>query len=127
MSEDTRIEILFNSVELEITRRWAMGNVPSLFTGRSAEDLKRVIKSWWHIYHESVCATEGRNRTVWERNGNYPAEALDTEALVRSLLEIRRLMNLDALRKFRPSPVHEVSAVCLLGMVTTYYAELKKH
>ena len=125
--ESASIEILFNSVEVELARRWAHGEVPAIFASRPAEDLRRMVKAWWHIYHESICAANGRDRTIWDRNPAYPAEALDTAALIAGLQQIYRLMNIARLRDYRPSLQHEISAIHLLGVIRSFYIELSKH
>ena len=124
-NEATRIEVLFNSVEVELDRRWAFGEVPAIFKNRPAEHIRRMVKAWWHIYHESAAATSGRNRTIWERSPAYPAIALNTTSLIESLSQIDRLINLEAIRAYRSIHSAELSAVCILGMVTTYYGELR--
>ena len=124
-NEAARIEILFNSVEVELDRRWSFGEVPAIFTKRPAEHLRRMVKAWWQIYHESAAATSGRNRTVWERNPAYPALALDTASLVESLNQINQLINLEAIRAYRPVKSVERSAVCILGLIKSFYVEIR--
>ncbi|GAB3220251.1 hypothetical protein [Spirosoma arcticum] len=124
-AEHIRIEILFNSVEVELDRRWAFGEVPSTFKDRPAEHLRRMVKAWWQIYHESAAAAKAQNRTAWRRNPANPAVALDTASLVDSLGQISKLINLDAIRAYRTVGSAELSAVCLLGMITTYYVEIR--
>ena len=85
-----------------------------------------TVKAWWQIYQESAAATVERNSTVWPRNTAYPAHALDTGALIENLKFIRHKINLDALRAFQMVESAELSAICLLGLVTIYYVELKK-
>lgn len=122
-----RLEILFNSVEIELARRWAFHNVPAVFVDRPALHLQKVVKAWWQLYHESICAAQARNRTLWERKASYPAVALDTPALVESLRQIRQLMSLDALSVFRPLSQAEQAAIGLLTLITAYYAQYETH
>jgi hypothetical protein len=125
ISEATRVEILFNSVEVELDRRWAFGEVPAVFKDRPAEHLRRMVKAWWQIYHESAAAAKAQNRTAWQRNPANLAVALDTAALVESLSQISKLIDLDAIRAYRTAGSAELSAVCLLEMITTYYVEIR--
>ncbi|GAB3788540.1 hypothetical protein GCM10028818_55290 [Spirosoma horti] len=118
------IEILFNSVEVELARRWAFGEVPVAFVSRQVEDLHKMVKQWWNIYHDSAAAAEYSNRQVWERNQTYPANTLDTPLLVSSLTRIHRLINLEAIKNFRPLHDWEVMAVYFLGMISAYYLNL---
>lgn len=122
--ESDSIEVLFNSVEIELARRWAHGEVPAIFVSRPAEDLRRVVKAWWQIYHESAAAASDRDRTVWERNQAYPARALDTLTLIDALKKLRQLINLDALKMFRPLHQAEYSAIGLLDLISAYYVKL---
>ena len=119
--EFVRIEILFNSVEIELARRWAFGNVPPVFVNRRPIHLRYVVKALWHLYHESSCARHKRDRAVWGRNPDYPAEALDTPTLVDHLQDIRQLLNLDDLLAFRPLSKSEGASLCLLALLTAYY------
>lgn len=117
-------EVLFNSVEIELARRWAHGEVPAMFAGRPVDHLRKMVKAWWQIYHESAAAATGRNRTVWERSQSSPAEALGTPALVSSLATIRESLNLDALKGFRPLFQAEHSAITILDIIINYYTKL---
>ncbi|GAA4459306.1 hypothetical protein GCM10023189_32790 [Nibrella saemangeumensis] len=121
MKEQLQIEILFNSVEVELARRWAFGNVPVVFSRRPAMHLRVLVKAWWHIYHETYCARQFRNRQVWQRSNALPAQALDTSALASSLQEINNLLDVDALRDFRPLSNAEKASLCLLTLLTSYY------
>lgn len=118
------IEIMFNSVEVELARRWAFGEVPVAFASRKVEDLRKMVKQWWNIYHDSAAAAEYSNRQVWERNQAYPANALDTLLLVSTLNQIYGLINLEAIKNFRPLHDWEVMAVYFLGMISAYYLNL---
>lgn len=120
-----RIEALFNSVEIELDRRWAFGEVPTVFANRPADHLRRMVKAWWQIYHESAAAAKEEDRTFWERNPAYPAVALDTASLVESLTQINKLINLEAIRLYRTVHQQELSAVCVLGMITTFYVDIR--
>ncbi|GAA4465223.1 hypothetical protein GCM10023189_45540 [Nibrella saemangeumensis] len=62
MKEPLQIEILFNSVEVELARRWAFGHVPVVFSRRPAMHLRVLVKAWWQIYHETTCARRLQNR-----------------------------------------------------------------
>lgn len=117
-------EVLFNSVEIELARRWAHGEVPPMFVGRPADHLRKMVKAWWQIYHESAAAASGLDRTVWERNPAYPAEALDTPALTDALNQIHGSLDLEALKIFRPLHQAEHSAVGILSLMITYYMKL---
>lgn len=119
--EFIRIEILFNSVETELTRRWVFHNVPTVFVGRPPIHLRVIVKSWWQIYHEAVCARLGTNRCIWERNNAYPAIPLDTPSLVASLQEIQGLVYLDDLLEFRSLSKAEEASICLLSLMAKYY------
>ena len=125
MTDFVRVEILFNSVEMELARRWAFHNVPPVFVRRPPMHLRKVVKAWWHLYHESTCARIQRNRLIWERNPAYPAEALDTSTLVRSLIRIRALLDVRALLTYRPLSQAERASVGLLLMLTAYYTSLQ--
>jgi hypothetical protein len=121
MNEEKWINTLFNSVELELTDRWKSHNVPPVFAGRPQQHLRIVVKAWWQIYQESICAVEATDRTVWERRSDCAAEPLDTPALVASLQQITNLINLDALLRFRPASKGEEAALALLTVLTHYY------
>ncbi|GAA4419297.1 hypothetical protein GCM10023187_53470 [Nibrella viscosa] len=121
MNEQLQIEILFNSVEMELNRRWVFGNVPVVFSRRLARHLRILVKAWWHIYHETYCARRLRDRQVWQRSNTLPAQALDTPALASSLREINSLLDIDALRDFRPLSNAEVASLSLLALLTSYY------
>jgi hypothetical protein len=123
-SEFIRIELLFNSIEVELARRWAHGEVPTMFTSRPVDDLRKMVKAWWQIYHEGVTAASGHNRTVWERNQAYAAVALDTPALLDALSQVRQRINLDALSGFRPIHQAEHSAIGILDQISAYYTNL---
>lgn len=124
-NEAIQAEILFNSVEMELTRRWAFGEVPIVFVSRPVKHLQATVKAWWQIYHKCAAAADNRNRTVWVRNHAYPAQSLDTPALIDHLRSIGQLIDLAALRPFRRAAPAELSAVCLLGMISAYYVELE--
>ena len=121
--EFVRIEMLFNAVEQELARRWVIHNVPAHFTSRSVESLRKLVKAWWQIYHESICAGQQRDRTEWERKIDYPTEALDTSTLLTSLEEIHRIINLGALLAYRSLHPAEEAAIILLAHMASYYAE----
>ena len=125
-SDFIRIELLFNSVEVELARRWAHGEVPAMFTPRPVDDLRQMVKAWWQIYHEAAAAAIGRNRTVWERNPAYGAVALDTPALIDAFRQIRQRINLNALAGFRPIHQGEHSAIGILDLISAYYTNLNK-
>lgn len=118
------IEIMFNSVEVDLARRWAFGEVPVAFANRKVEDIRKMVKQWWNIYQDSAAAAECSNRQVWERNQAYPANALDTQLLVSTLNQIHGLINLEAIKNFRPLHDWEVMAVYFLGMIRAYYLNL---
>lgn len=125
-SDFITIEVQFNSVELELARRWATGEVPPAFIKRPAGDLRKVVKAWWQIYHESTAAANQRSRTVWERSPALPAEALDTFALINALRQIEHRLDLEALLRFRELHQSEHSAIGLLKLITNYYKNLVK-
>ena len=122
MTKQQQIEILFNSVEVELNRRWAFGNVPQVFAKRSPSHLRRIVEAWWHLYHESRCAQEQCDRQVWERNPAYPAEALSTPMLVASLMDVKDLLNTDELRTYRELTRAEEAGIGLLCLLTIYYS-----
>jgi hypothetical protein len=122
--EEMAIEILFNSVEVELARRWAHGEVPASFASRPVGHLRKMVKVWWEIYHESVAAATNQNRKVRERNQAYSAEALDTPGLVNALKVIHENMNLKALNAFRPLHEAEHLAIGILHIISTYYTKL---
>lgn len=124
-AEFIRVEALFNSVEGALARQWASHNVPSHFATRPLDHLRQVVKAWWHIYHESICAGKAVDRSIWERRADYPAEVLDTASLVESLEKIHRLINLGGLLSFRPLHTQEVAAICLLANMASFYINCK--
>ncbi|WP_461129721.1 hypothetical protein [Spirosoma aerophilum] len=117
------VEVRFNSVEVELARRWAHNEVP-MFVGRPVEVLRKVVKAWWQIYHEAAAAASGQNRTIWNRNNAYPAEALDTPSLINALSEIRKKINLKDIGQYRPIHQAEYSAIGLLDMIIAHYINL---
>lgn len=121
MKNEVRIEILFNSIEQELLRRWAFGNVPDVYRTRPTDYLRASVKCWWSLYHETVSAKHIRNRSVWSRNPALPAHTLDNDALKGSLNEIYKLIEVDALSDFRPLTPAESSGVVLLAMTINYY------
>lgn len=114
-------ERLFNSVEVELVRRWAFGQVPAVFGNHPATVLKSFVKAWWNLYHETDCALTLRNRTVWQRSQELPAPPLDTADLVAALLRIRQLIVLEALLEFRPIQPAEESALAGLDVLIHHY------
>lgn len=122
-TEFIRIETLFNSVEAELARRWIGHDVPAHFAHRPVAHLRKVVNAWWHMYHESICAGLAVDRSIWERKGDHPAEPLDTPALIESLEQIHRLINLGGLLSFRSIHAAEIAAICLLANMVRYYAE----
>lgn len=121
MSEAVRIEILFNSVETELARRWAFQNIPPVFAHRPVTHLRTTVKAWWHLYQESTAARQQTNRTVWERNPVYSPEALETPELIGSLVEIQDLFSVESLLAFRPLSKSEESSMGLLTLIIYYY------
>ena len=119
-------EHLFNSVEVELVRRWAFGQVPPMFGNQEAHVLKCFIKAWWNLYHECACALSETNRTVWVRDELLPAPALDTAALIKALLRIRQLIVLEALLEHRSIRQHEESALGGLSVLIHYYTHPKQ-
>ena len=120
------IEIQFNSVEMELVRRWAVGEVPRVFANYPVNALRRMVKAWWQIYHESKAAATETNRTIFERYQTYPAQALDTTKLIQALEQIEERMNLVALAKFRSVHNAEYCAVELLKLIKTFYLNLNQ-
>lgn len=114
-------ECLFNSVEIELVRRWAFGQVPEMFGNHDAHVLKCFVRAWWNLYHETDCALHHRNRTVWHPSQQLPALPLDTDALVAALLRIRQLIVFDALFDFRPIQPNEESALGGLNVLIHYF------
>ena len=119
-------ERLFNSVEVELVRRWAFGQVPDVFGHRPAVVLKSFVKAWWNLYHEIDCALTLRNRTVWQRSQELPATPLDTADLVAALLRVRQLIVLEALLEFRLIRPAEESALAGLDVLIHYYNMAKQ-
>lgn len=120
------IEVLFNSVEMELIRRQAVGEVPAAFAGRPADHLRLTVKGWWQLYHESTAIVKSQNRKVWQRNQNLPAHSLDTTALIDGLKTIYNLISLEAIETFRTLEKGEQSAVTLLLVIAHYYSQLTK-
>lgn len=118
-------ERLFNSVEVELVRRWAFGQMPAMFGNHEASVLKCFVKAWWNLYHESECALSCKNRTIWHRSQELPAPPLDTDELVMALLRIRQLIILEALLEFRLIRQHEESALGGLSVLIHYYTHAK--
>ncbi len=119
-------ELVFNLVEVELARRWALGEVPELFARRSVDDLRKMVRMWWNIYHDSAAAAAYRDRTAFDRESALTAGALDTPALVASLNHIVSLFNLEAIQAFRPLHEWETHATYILGMITGFYMNLQK-
>lgn len=117
------IEILFNSVEAELVRRWSIHNVPEVFAHRPVDHIRILVKAWWHIYQESTCAGWAMNRTFWERPIDYPVYALGTPALVNTLQQIYELTDLKVLAGYRPLKDGEEDAICLLVYFREYYTD----
>ncbi len=116
-------ELTFNSVEVELIRRWGLGNMPRAFRRHPARVLRCFVKSWWNLYHETHCAATRTNRTYWKRSQDLPAPTLDSPGLVSALLRIRALILLEALDGFRPIRSGEESALVGLSILIHYYAE----
>jgi len=128
MNSDTQQqnEILFNSVETELMRRRAVGEVPATLADRPAEVTKSLVKGWWQLYHESDAIIKCYNRKAWVRSQSLPARSLDTPALVQALKSIYDLISLEAIETFRPLEKGEQSAVTLLLVTAHYYSQLTK-
>ncbi|WP_040007220.1 hypothetical protein [Fibrisoma limi] len=118
-------ERLFNSVEVELVRRWAFSQVPAMFDQHEASVLKCFVKAWWNLYHESDCALNSKNRTIWQRSQELPAPPLDTTALLSALLRIRQLVVQEALLEYRPFEQYEESALGGLNVLIHYYTQAK--
>lgn len=114
-------ERLFNSVEVELVRRWAFGQVPDVFGKHPAVVLKSFVKAWWNLYHETDCALMFKNRTVWQRSQELSAPPLNSAELVAALLRVRQLIVLEALLEFRPIQPAEESALAGLDVLIHYY------
>ena len=119
-------ERLFNSVEVELVRRWAFGQVPDVFGHRPAVELKSFVKAWWNLYHEIDCVLMVKNRTVWQRSQELSAPPLNTDELVVALLRVRQLIVLEALLEFRPVQPVEESALAGLDVLIHYYNGAKQ-
>ena len=119
-------ERLFNSVEVELLRRWAFSELPDVFRAHPASVLKCFVKAWWHLYHETDCVLMVKNRTVWIRSHELSAPPLDTEALLAALLRIRKLIVLDTLLEFRPIQPAEESAVAGLQTLIHFFGQAKE-
>ena len=114
-------ERLFNSVEVELVRRWAFGEVPTMFGNHQAPVLKCFVKVWWNLYHEAWCALSHKNRTIWQRSQELSAPPLETHELVRALLRIQQMIVLEALREFRTIQPHEYAALGGLTVLIHFY------
>ena len=125
-AEFISIEVQFNSVEMDLARRWAVGEVPAMFVKRPAADLRKMVKAWWQIYHESIAAANERTRTIWERNPAYPADVFDTPALISALQQIENRLDMKALLHFRDLHQGEHSAIGILRITINYYSSLLK-
>lgn len=121
---EQQIEILFNSVEAELIRRRAVGEVPAALSTRPADVTKSIVKGWWQLYHESDAIVKCYNRKVWVRSQSLPANALDTPALIGALKSIHDLINTEAIENFRVMEKGEKSAVALLFAIARYYVQL---
>jgi hypothetical protein len=118
-------ERLFNSVEVELVRRWAFGQVPAMFGQHEAGVFKSFVKAWWNLYHESDCALNHKDRTVWQRSEELSAPPLDTKALLLALLRIQQLVVREALLDYRSLEQHEESALGGLNVLIHYYTHAK--
>ncbi|WP_157627067.1 hypothetical protein [Spirosoma luteum] len=117
-------ERLFNSVEVELVRRWALGQVPDKFGNQPANLLKGFVETWWNLYHETECATSQKDRIIWQRFHELPALSLDTAGLVAALHHIRQLIVLETLQAFRPIEPVEDSALSGLDSLLRYFDRL---
>lgn len=118
------IEILFTSVEQELARRWAYHNVPPLFANRPVLHLRLMVKVWWHLYHESVCARQQINRTGWHRhNSGVSSAVMNSEKLIEGLVSIYNQIDVEALLSFRPIAESERITLTLLTMIVAYYRD----
>ena len=122
--EQINIEILFNSVEMELSRQLAFGHVPAVFVNKPATVLGVMVKAWWQIYHECECARRGQDRTVWERTSAYPAQALTGEELLASLKRIAGLIQLEWITAYRPIKPAESAACHILAILIDYYVKV---
>lgn len=120
-------ERLFNSVEVELVRRWAFGELPDPFRAHTASVLKCFVKAWWQLYHEADCALMAKNRTVWQRSQQLSAPPLNTAELVRALLRIRQLIVLEALLEFRSLQPPEEAALAGLQILIQYFTQAKQN
>lgn len=114
-------ERLFDSVEVELVRRWAYGQIPDTFSHQPALVLKGFVETWWNLYHEAECATSQKNRKIWQRSHELPALSLNTAELVATLLYIRQLVVLETLQEFRPIEPAENLAVSGLESLLQYF------
>lgn len=125
MNKQIDNEVLFNSVEAELTRRHAVGETPDAFAGKPVNGVRGVIKNCWQLYYESQSILQEKNRSVWQRDTSLPARSLDRPKLVNSLEQIRELIDLAAIGQYRTPTYYEESSVALLHLLTNYYAKLQ--
>lgn len=116
-------EILFNSVEKELERRWAVTHIPYNFARRPVDHTKIMVRAWWELYHETTCAAWRQNRRIWDRHRSAPARPLDTSELAMSLSRIRSLIVPEALEPFRVVTRSEWAAIRLLEFFVGYYTD----
>jgi hypothetical protein len=116
------IELLFRTVEEELARRWVIKDLPTIFLVNPPTAIRTLIKACWQLYHESICAAEEVDRTVWKQpEFDAPMAVMNTSALLVGLEQIHRSINLGALLAYRPLLQPEYAAVTLLVMVTKFY------
>lgn len=122
VSEIARFEGLFDKVESELVHRYAIKDIPELLHEHSTEaDARLLVYLWWEIYHESACAIQQRNRTVWNRQHSTLPPTLDTATLAIALVDIQMEMRPDLLNELRPSHQGEFIAVNLINELVHYY------
>lgn len=115
-------ELLFDKVESELVRRYAINDVPEVLHDHHTEaDARLLVYLCWEIYHESVCAIQQRNRTVWNRHPSTLSPTLDTATLAIALIDIQMELRPDLLNELRPSHQGEFIAVNLINELVHYY------
>lgn len=125
MSKQIDKEVLFNSVEAELARRHAVGEIPDALANKPVTGVRGVIKNCWQLYQESQCILREKNRSVWQRNASLTAQSLDTPKLVNSLKQIQELIDMSAIGQYRMPTYCEESSVALLRLITNYYVKLQ--
>lgn len=116
-------ERLFHSVEVALLRQWGIGRTPDFFNQQQGNVLRHFVNGWWNLYHESLCASQQLNRTIWCRplfcGESYP---LPTDRMVvRALIAIRSICRLEAIEVYRQLKPREIALFDGLLCLIDYY------